>query len=915
MSNMETVLRYVFFIIIMIASTITQAGTPLWTFQPLTATTLTVPANGTATVQYQVTNHSSKLINLLMQPIAGITASGCTPVASHQSCTLTLQINGATIPASISGGPILCNQLNPLQCYRPTSNSELRITRSNQPPLSTINITGSPLLLTPNSTGFLTIINNSSQTVTNIHAILPAGLAANVTQDASNCVTVLPGQSCHLQFTANNQVYPATTIIIVGDNTVTQEATVAIDYSSITDGDVLSVAYNNTSSLIYIGGAFSYVGPNQGGGALLNTSTGLRSASFPRVKGYVYTWVDDGSGGWYIGGFFSEVGTVARNNIAHVLSDNTVDASWNPNADNAVFAMVKNGSTLYVGGGFNNIGGQNRNLVAALDVATGLATIWNAGIVPNPVDSVMSITLDNTGSTVYIGGEFTSVGGQGRNRVAALDATTGAVNGWNPNANIQLSGILFNGTNVYAWGSFTSIGGQARNQIAELDATTGLATAWNPNANQQVISLALNPNGLTVFVGGRFSNIGGQLRRNIAELSVATGLATAWNPFADNDVRSLAVSGTTVYAGGDFRNIGGQERLRIAALDATSGAATSWNPIAGGSVRFLSVSGSTVAAGGIFVSVNGQIRDAIASLNASTGQVTTWNPDVKLGSDPGNVNALALSGSTIYIGGDFDTVGVATRNNIAALDTSTGLATSWDPNADSTVEALAVSAGIVYAGGGFNNIGGQGRNNIAALDMSTGLATSWNPNANNDVRSLALLNSTVYAGGRFTNIGGQARNRIAALDASSGLATTWNPNASSPVNTLAFSSDGLIVYVGGEIFTIGGQARSFIAALNTSDGQATAWDPSADNVVRTIVVSGSTVYVGGDFNNIGGQTRNSVAALNGVTGLATNWNPNADSRVNALALSGSNVYIGGSFFIIDDVLSPNFSITVMDMTP
>ncbi len=37
------------------------------------------------------------------------------------------------------------------------------------------------------------------------------------------------------------------------------------------------------------------------------------------------------------------------------------------------------GSTLYVGGWFNRIGGEYRNYVAALDTQTGTPTAWNPG--------------------------------------------------------------------------------------------------------------------------------------------------------------------------------------------------------------------------------------------------------------------------------------------------------------------------------------------------------------------------------------------------------------------------------------------------------------------------------------------------------------------------------------------------------
>ena len=80
------------------------------------------------------------------------------------------------------------------------------------------------------------------------------------------------------------------------------------------------------------------------------------------------------------------------------------------------------------------------------------------------------------------------------------------------------------------------------------------------------------------------------------------------------------------------------------------------------------------------------------------------------------------------------------------------------------ISALAINGSTVYAVGSFSTIGGQTRNRIAALDVTTGLATAWDPNASNTVTTIAINGSTVYAGGSFGSIGGQTRNRIAALD-------------------------------------------------------------------------------------------------------------------------------------------------------
>ena len=103
-------------------------------------------------------------------------------------------------------------------------------------------------------------------------------------------------------------------------------------------------------------------------------------------------------------------------------------------------------------------------------------------------------------------------------------------------------------------------------------------------------------------------------------------------------------------------------------------------------------------------------------------------------------------------------------------------------------------------GGGIsrtNSIGGQARNGIARLDPTTGLADSFNPNANNVVRTIAVqADGRILVGGAFNglnSIGGQARNRLARLDPVTGLADSFNPNATSLVYTIALQADGKIL--------------------------------------------------------------------------------------------------------------------------
>ena len=95
----------------------------------------------------------------------------------------------------------------------------------------------------------------------------------------------------------------------------------------------------------------------------------------------------------------------------------------------------------------------------------------------------------------------------------------------------------------------------------------------------------------------------------------------------------------------------------------------------------------------------------------------------------------------ILIGGGFTTLSPnggppVTRNHIARLNPDGTLDNAFDPNANDFVNSIAVQAdGKILAGGAFNganSIGGQTRNRIARLDAVSGLADSFDPNADSE---------------------------------------------------------------------------------------------------------------------------------------------------------------------------------------
>jgi hypothetical protein len=537
---------------------------------------------------------------------------------------------------------------------------------------------------------------------------------------------------------------------------------------SITDGtatafdpeanvDVNSIAVSDSGSTVYVGGQFSTIGgQTRQGIAELNAADGSATNFNPNPNGVLFSVAISGST-LYVGGFFTTIGGQPRSNIAGIRLGGALDGtatSFNPGADQGVFAIAVSGvdSTVYASGLFATIGGQSRHYLAGLDPTTGNATSFD----PDPDSDPISLVASASG-TLYAGGIFTMIGGQPRNNVAELNAD-GSATPFNPNPNDLISAIGASASAVYVGGLMTSIGGVTRHSIAALNAADGTVTDFAPEASAgegsypAVSALAAKDN--TIYVGGTFSLMGGQPRNNIAALDLSGAAVASWNPGANGSVDALALSNAIVYAGGGFTTIGGQSRQYIAALDAGDGTPTSFNPASDNVVLAILVHDPLVYVGGHFGAIGGQTRWSIAALDPFDGSATNWNAHINHDAADGgsNVQSVAVSGSTVYLGGSFVFAGGAPRANLAALQASDATATDFSADTDGVVFAVAASSSAVYAGGVFTEIGGQPRNDVAELDSTTGAVSSFDAGAAPQlyVAALSLTPAgSLYLGGIF----------------------------------------------------------------------------------------------------------------------------------------------------------------------
>lgn len=337
----------------------------------------------------------------------------------------------------------------------------------------------------------------------------------------------------------------------------------------------------------------------------------------PRVNGTVYAVAQVGDR-TIIAGDFTMVGGRVRNHVAAIRPDGKLDTSFDPDVDGTVYAVAgsADGSTVYLGGLFTTAGGAPRANLAAVEAATGDAVSgWRADTTGSTPE-VLALASD--GSRVYAGGRFGGIDGTGRKRVAALDANGDVVKSFDPRPNLAAVKFLAtspDGSRVFAGGAFDVIGGAARpSGVAELYADTGLATDFAPaSVGSRVTAMGISPTADRLYFG--------VANNEVFAYDVASS-TLLWKIKNGGDTQAIAATDTSVYYGGHFGQNLTQKTKRqwIAEVSASDGRLTGWDPKLGGGkmgVWALAVTENSLLVGGEFVYVNGENRPRFARFSGT----------------------------------------------------------------------------------------------------------------------------------------------------------------------------------------------------------------------------------------------------------------------------------------------------------
>lgn len=552
--------------------------------------------------------------------------------------------------------------------------------------------------------------------------------------------------------------------------------------------------------------------------------------------------------------------------------------------DGTVYASVTDGTSLYIGGIFSRLNAPPAKALIEVDPATGASTSETLASGFN--GSVSSIQI--AGDTAYVGGTFSSYRGTAVGNLVKIDLPTG-----------------------------------------ELDTTFTQATGFDSS----VYSLHLSGNSL--YVGGLYLTYRGDNRAHfLAKLDAKTGaLDTAFNTTANvgpnQGVNALLVSGPWLYIGGDFTAYRGDGKAyRLARLNAKNGNldTASFNTVAnsgpnGAGVYSLALSGSSLFVGGWFNDYRGDARGAyLAKVDANTGALETSQFNNGSGVPSAGVFSMALSGSSLYIGGDFSSYRTDSRGSrVAKIDTTTGaMDTTFNSVASSisrTVHSVALLGSSLYVGGDFYSYRGDSRGyRLIKLNATTGAMdtagfnTTSNVGPNAEVRALAASATRIYAGGGFSVYrGGVPAQNVAKLDIATGqVDTTFTQSTGASNDVFDLQLSGSSLYLAGSFQNYRGDSRgAYLAKVDTTTGALDTTFNSATGPggpAYSVAVSGTSIYAGGIFTTYRGDNKgyrlvklDSTTGVMDTAGFNTSASTGPSGNVNSIVVDGTSLFIGGDF--------------------
>jgi hypothetical protein len=511
------------------------------------------------------------------------------------------------------------------------------------------------------------------------------------------------------------------------------------------------------------------------------------------------------------------------------LQDNSL-TSWSPNPDGAINTIAISSSSLYVGGLFNEIQGEQRLNLASFNLQDNSLTSWS----PNPDGAINTIAISS--SSLYVGGLFVLCEDDSSftspcffnqiNNLAVFDINGNLLNRHFLSGSENVNSLILDNQFLLVGGDFDSIKFKDVDNLAVFEANGDLSLDFNVNLKE-------------------FLNLSSNL---FSQIDINDILITPEKIYLAISYQETILRDSTTIG---HRVLKISPDLQIINLIYTNGP-----------INSLAISSSSLYIAGDFSEVNGQSRKNFAVFNLETEELEDWLIDTN-----GPINSLAISSSSLYIAGDFSEVNGQSRKNFAVFNLETEELNPLTFDFDKPIKKIYIFDNKIFFIGSFNRIGSVRQSYFAYFDLNN-YSFSQDFNLNGSVSDIFLLDSNIYLGGHFTQVLSQPRNYIAAIDLNGNL-LSWNPSFYGPVYAMALSTSSL--YVGGSFSNI-----------NTS---------SVYNLARFLIINSSTTNQGNSQTGGNNTSSNNQSFYGGVGGGGGFGISNVEIRKSTSTLEDLNLVL------------------------
>ena len=290
-----------------------------------------------------------------------------------------------------------------------------------------------------------------------------------------------------------------------------------------------------------------------------------------------------------IGGAFTTVNGVSRPRVARLNSDGSVDTTFNPGVgpDSSVFDLsLQTDGKVLLAGPFTSVAGVARNGLARLNSDGSLDTTFVPALAGWESVNVVCAQADGK---VLFGGSFLS--GFSVIRFRRLNSDGSVDSAFTP----TFSGVLDQNTainviveqadgKILVGGDFVGLNNTARTDILRVNSDGSLDTAFNPNTgagSTDVLGIAVQTDG-KILVGGDFTTINGTARNGVARLNSDGTLDTGFNPgtgLAGGAALSFGMqTDGKVLLAGQFITVNGSSRSGVARVNGDGSLDAAFNP-------------------------------------------------------------------------------------------------------------------------------------------------------------------------------------------------------------------------------------------------------------------------------------------------------------------------------------------------